>query len=156
MSHCKKKILHLLLVSYNLLFLNFQFSVTQTVTWNMMLSMEMASSQEPALFQSRLMHIIFRTYLSMGIMQIPPSKRQINLISLQEVHALVLSLFCQPSLLSWRQVRVTWPTAILIHDGMYTSPSPQPKFFHDRMVMSPASKGLMLVFFMALLVLFVS
>lgn len=63
-------------------------------------------------------------------MQKPPSKRQISLITLQEVNALLASLFHRPSLCSLQQVRITWPLAILPHNGMFMSPSPWPNFFH--------------------------
>lgn len=104
----------------------------------MMLSMEIASTPEPALYQSWLIHITFHTRLLIGIMQ-SSSKRQMILITLQKVCAIVVSLFhplvmanlYQPArnhFVPGQNVPVTWPLA--------------PIFFYDVMVTSSRSKGL--------------
>lgn len=60
---------------------------------NKMLNLKMLSSLEPVLVNSWLTDPTFHIRLSMGIMQKPLSKHQMNLITLQEVSALVACLF---------------------------------------------------------------
>lgn len=81
------------------------------------------------------------TLLWMGIIQKLLSKWCMSLCTLQEVWALVANIFChpvlQPKCSQWH-VRIT-------HDGMFTAPAPQAKFFHNVMVMLSRSKGLIII-----------
>lgn len=66
------------------------------------------------------------------------SKYKTSLITIQNVCALIVSLFCHPSLqpkCSWQQVCIIWPSARLSHDDMFMSPA------HDMMVSSSRMKG---------------
>lgn len=112
------------------IFCNIQFSVIQpslpvTLARNRMLSMDVMPSLQSALFQSGLTGTTFHTLLWMGIIQKLLSKWRMSLCTLQEVWALVANIFChpvlQPKCSQWH-IRIT-------HDGMFTAPAPQAKFF---------------------------
>lgn len=99
-----------IVLSYLLYF--FIFSVIQPVLLVMagILSMEIASSLEPVLLQSRLTDHTFHPHLSMDIIQKLLPNCQMSLITLQEVSGHEASHSCHPGLqpkCSRRQVGVT-------------------------------------------------
>lgn len=97
-----------------------------------MLSLEIMSSLEEALFQSWLTDTTFHTHLSMEIIQKTLLKCLHTLNTLQEFCELVASHSChscfQPKF-PWQQIPVSWPSTKFSYDSTFMSFTPQANFF---------------------------